>query len=99
MRTGDSFQDTVAGGAYSNHPMAAGFGCQDGINRGLGQVVILGMHQVVLDVVRLDGAEGAQSDMQRNLGYVDSLSAQTIQQFGCEMQAAVGAAAEPSSLA
>ena len=53
---------------------------------------------MVGDLILLDRTERTQTDMQRHERQFYSLGFQRIKQFGREVQAAVGAAAEPGVL-
>ena len=92
------FKGAAAGGADGEYPASARF-CLVDYRSGLGgQMIMLRVHMMLLDVIRLDGAEGAEADMERDKAYPDAFFFDLFKQLGGEMPA-VGAAALPCSLA
>ena len=47
---------------------------------------MLRVHMMLLDVIRLDGAEGAEADMERDKAYPDAFFFDLFKQLGGEMQ-------------
>ena len=80
------FKGAAAGGADGEYPASARLSLVD-YRGGLGgQVVVLRVHMMLLDVIRLDGAEGAEADMERDETYPDAFFFDLFKQLGCEMQ-------------
>lgn len=60
---------------------------------------MLGVHMVILDILRLDGSECSETDMEGDESDADTLFAQGVKDSGVKCSPAVGAAALPRSRA
>ena len=86
----DRFQRAAARCAHGNDAVARGAGLVDELRRFLADGVPLAVHLVVLNGFLIHGTEGAQADMQRDLGNVDTAGADRIHQLRGKVQARGG---------
>ena len=79
-------EGAAAGGAHRDDPLAVCLGLVDQVRRLLRQIVVLGVHLVLGDLVLLNRSEGAKANVQRHRRDVDPLCADLVQQFVGEVQ-------------
>ena len=84
------FQSAAAGGADGNNSVTGFLGLIDESSGLLTHTVPLRVHQVILNLVLLDRAEGTKAHMQGNLSDADPLLLQLLHQFRGEMQTCGG---------
>ena len=87
---GEALQSAAGRRADADHAAACGLGLVDNAGRLLGDYAELGVHVVVLYLVLLDGAEGAQADVQRDEALAHALGGDAVQQFPREVQSCRG---------
>ena len=81
-----SLQRAAAGGAHGDDPVARGLGLADAAGCLLADGVPLAVHLVVADLVLLHRAEGAQTNVQCDLGNADAHSAEGVHQLRGKVQ-------------
>ena len=90
-------EGAAAGSAHRDDPLAVCLSLVDQVRRLLRQIVVLGVHLVLGDLVLLDRTEGAKANVQRHrrdvIPFARILSSSSL----VKCSPAVGAAAEPSS--
>ena len=79
-------EGAAAGGAHRDDPLAVCLSLVDQVRRLLRQIVVLGVHLVLGDLVLLNRTEGAKANVQRHRRDVDPLCADLVQQFVGEVQ-------------
>ena len=79
-------QRAHGGGADGHHAAAARLAVGDGLLRGLGHFVALGVHRVLGDVLGLHRLEGAGAHVQRDAGALHAARVERGQQGLVEMQ-------------
>jgi len=90
LSAGDRFEDAGGGGADGDDASAAGAGGVDEIGGGLGQGEPFDVHLVVGEEVDLDREERAGADVEGEVGGLDAVLAEGLDQFGGEVQAGGG---------
>ena len=82
----DRFQGAHGGGADGDDPPPLALGGIDGLRRLLAHAVVFGVHDVVRQILLLDGAEGTQSDVQQNLRNLHPHALDFLQKLAGKMQ-------------
>ena len=81
-----SLQCAAAGGAHSDDPVACGLGLADAPGGLLADGVPLAVHLMVGDLVLLHRSEGAQTNVQGDLGNADPHGADGVHQLRGKVQ-------------
>ena len=80
------FQRPAGCRADADDPAAGALGLVDHICRLLRDHAELGVHMMLGDLLRLDGPEGPETDVQRDIGLFDALGCELFQQLAGKMQ-------------
>ena len=82
----DALESAAAGSSDGKNASAVFLRIVYEFRRSLRQHIMLGVHMVILNILRLDGAECSETYMEGDKSDTDALFAQGVKEFGSEMQ-------------
>ena len=82
----DAFERAAAGSSHGKNTSVVFLRIVYEFRRSLRQHIMLGVHMVILDILRFDGSECSETDMKGDESDADALFAQGIKEFRSEMQ-------------
>ena len=86
VKSSDAFKSAAGSGADSDNSAALCLCLIDEVGSFLRQMIVLAVHFVVEDIILLDRAESAKTDVQGNESSLYATGAEVIQHFGSEVQ-------------
>ena len=86
----DALENSRGGRADGDDSAACGAAAVDLLCHLVGYVEILAVHQVLLDLIDLDGTEGAESNVKRDLAVAYAHSLDALDELLCEMKSCGG---------